>query len=106
MQRIHFLANLPAAGLGAGLSASIPADVLFSGTGGGNSEKKNNILEKVKLDMFSMREERTRLRTHLHNLLEGCLAHIRHDGLFHHIINDPPTLALWKLHTESWGLDR
>jgi hypothetical protein len=54
MQRRDFLANLPAAGLAAGLSTSLPSSSLFSDVEGNLPEKKDNILEKVKLAMFSM----------------------------------------------------
>lgn len=54
MQRRDFLANLPAAGLAAGLTTSLPSGILFSRTDGDTPVKKENILDKVKLAMFSM----------------------------------------------------
>ncbi len=54
MQRRDFLANLPAAGLAAGLSASLPSNALLAEPQDKATEKKENILEKVKLAMLSM----------------------------------------------------
>ncbi|RPH37296.1 glycosyl hydrolase, partial [bacterium] len=54
MQRRDFLANLPAAGLAAGFSASLPPGTFSADARGGAPEKKENIIEKVKLAMLSM----------------------------------------------------
>ena len=54
MQRRDFLANLPAAGLAAGFSASLPSPSLFSHAEGITNDKNDNTLEKVKLAMLSM----------------------------------------------------
>lgn len=38
-----------------------------------------------------MADEKGRLIAHLKDLLDGCLAHLRADGLFHDVVNDPAT---------------
>jgi rhamnogalacturonyl hydrolase YesR len=41
----------------------------------------------------SMLEERKRLVLRLRDLLDGCLAHVRQDGLFHNIVDDPSSFV-------------
>ncbi len=48
MQRRDFLANLPAAGPAAGLSTLLPSGTFFMATGRADTQKKENITEKVK----------------------------------------------------------
>jgi unsaturated rhamnogalacturonyl hydrolase len=41
----------------------------------------------------SMRTERTRLQGYVRELLDGCLAHMRPDGLFHDVVDKPATFV-------------
>lgn len=40
-----------------------------------------------------MEAERNRLAGYVRELLDGCLAHLREDGLFHNVIDDPQTFV-------------
>ena len=55
MQRRDFSANLPAAGPVAGHSTPFPSGTPFAATGKADSQKKENITEKVKRSMLFMR---------------------------------------------------
>jgi unsaturated rhamnogalacturonyl hydrolase len=61
--------------------------------GVGNGWTAAGITRLLRALPASMREERTRLILHLHDLLDGCLAHIRKDGLFHNIVDDPSSFV-------------
>jgi len=40
-----------------------------------------------------MTDDRARLMTYLREVIEGCLAHLRPDGLFHDFVDDPSTFV-------------
>jgi rhamnogalacturonyl hydrolase YesR len=61
--------------------------------GVGNGWTAAGITRLLRTIPDSLQEERKRLTAQLHDLLDGCLAHIRQDGLFHNIVDDPSTFV-------------
>ncbi len=41
----------------------------------------------------TMQDDRAKLAGYIRDILDGCLAHIREDGLFHNIVDDPKTFV-------------
>ncbi len=61
--------------------------------GVGNGWTAAGITRLLRALPASMQEERKRLVLHLRDLLDGCLAHLRKDGLFHNVVDDPSSFV-------------
>jgi len=59
--------------------------------GVGNGWTAAGITRLLRTIPASMQDERKRLTARLHDLLDGCLAYVRQDSLFHNIVDDPST---------------
>jgi rhamnogalacturonyl hydrolase YesR len=61
--------------------------------GVGNGWSAAGITRVVRLLPDSMRSERQKLIRYVTDIVDGCLAHLRDDGLFHNIVDDPGTFV-------------
>lgn len=61
--------------------------------GVGNGWAAAGITRVVRALPADMAEERTRLIAYIREVVDGCLAHGRPDGLFHDIVDDPSTFV-------------
>lgn len=61
--------------------------------GVGNGWSAAGITRVIRLLPDSMRSEKQKLVHYLANIVDGCLAHLRDDGLFHNIVDDPATFV-------------
>jgi len=57
--------------------------------GGGNGWAAASFSRIIKLLPEEMKSEKERVVSYHKQLLEGCLAHMREDGLFHNFVDDP-----------------
>lgn len=61
--------------------------------GGGNGWTAAGLAEVITMLPVSMKEGKAELVTFLVEILEGCIAYRRSDGLFHDVIDDPETFV-------------
>ena len=61
--------------------------------GVGNGWSAAGVTRLLRMFPDSMTKERERLASQLKDLLDGCLVHMRPDGLFYYIVDDPSTFV-------------
>ena len=61
--------------------------------GGGNGWSAVALAQIIEVIPESKKLQRTRLIRYAEQLLDGCIAHMRGDGLFHDVIDDPKTFV-------------
>ena len=59
--------------------------------GVGNGWSAAGITRVIGLLPGSMQSEKTKLIGYVRDIIDGCVAHVRADGLFHNIVDDPKT---------------
>jgi rhamnogalacturonyl hydrolase YesR len=61
--------------------------------GVGNGWAAAGITRVIRALPENMKQERHRLITYVKEVIDGCLTHMRDDGFFHNVINDPTTFV-------------
>jgi len=61
--------------------------------GVGNGWAAAGITRVIRALPEKMAEEKERLMTYAKEVIDGCLAHMRDDGLFHNVVDDPSTFV-------------
>jgi unsaturated rhamnogalacturonyl hydrolase len=61
--------------------------------GVGNGWAAAGITRVIRALPENMKQEKNRLITYVKEVIDGCLVHMRDDGLFHNIVNDPTTFV-------------
>lgn len=61
--------------------------------GVGNGWSAAGLTRVINLLPDSMQKEKNKLTNYVKDIIDGCLAHIREDGLFHNIVDDPKTFV-------------
>jgi rhamnogalacturonyl hydrolase YesR len=59
--------------------------------GVGNGWTAAGLTRVIRLLPSSMQDQKNSLITYLHDIIDGCMAHIRSDGLFHNMVDEPDT---------------
>jgi len=59
--------------------------------GVGNGWAAAGITRVIRALPENMKQDRNRLVTYIKEVIDGCIAHMREDGLFHNVVNDPTT---------------
>jgi rhamnogalacturonyl hydrolase YesR len=61
--------------------------------GVGNGWSAAGLTRVIRVLPDSMQSEKKKLINHLKNIIDGCLAHLRDDGLFHNIVDNPQSFV-------------